>query len=96
MDNQTDKKLEIKYKEYIFEETSDENYHVLYIIDEIECIVIIIDKENYIAEVQCIGTSQTYMNENEITPTNHLNLQCINRNFVYFNNISNLNYYVSN
>ncbi len=49
MDNQTDEKYEIKYKEYIFEEAQDEKFHILYIIDEIECIVIIIDKEDHIA-----------------------------------------------
>jgi hypothetical protein len=66
MTNQTDEKFEIKYKIYIYEEAMDNKYHVLYIINEVECISIIIDKKNHIAEVQCIGTGQTCMNENEV------------------------------
>jgi hypothetical protein len=66
MINQIDEKLDIKYKKYIFEEAMDENYYVLYIINKIECVSIIIDKKNKIAEIQCIGIDQTCMNENEV------------------------------
>ena len=51
------KKLKVTYddKEYIFEEAMDKNYYVLYSKDEYECVAIIIDIENKIAEIHGIG-----------------------------------------
>jgi len=51
------KKLKVIYNnhEYVFNEAMDKNYYVLYSKDEFECVAIIIDLENKIAEIHGIG-----------------------------------------
>jgi len=51
------KKLKVIYNdhEYVFNEALDKNYYVLYSKDEFECVTIIIDLENKIAEIHGIG-----------------------------------------
>jgi hypothetical protein len=51
------KKLKITYNdsEYIFDEAMDKDYYVLYSKDEFECVAVIIDIENKIAEIHGIG-----------------------------------------
>jgi hypothetical protein len=52
------KKLKVTYNkyEYVFEEAFDKNYYVLYSKDEFECVAVIIDKNNKIAEIHGIGS----------------------------------------
>jgi hypothetical protein len=51
------KKLKVIYnnREYVFDEAMDKNYYILYSKDEFECVAIIIDLENKIAEIHGIG-----------------------------------------
>lgn len=51
------KKLKVIYNdhEYVFNEAMDKNYYILYSKDEFECVNIIIDLENKIAEIHGIG-----------------------------------------
>ena len=51
------KKLKIIYNdhEYVFDEAMDKNYYVLYSKDEFECVAVVIDIENKIAEIHGIG-----------------------------------------
>jgi len=51
------KKLKVTYNyhKYIFEEAMDKNYYVLYSKDEFECVAVVIDIENKIAEIHGIG-----------------------------------------
>ena len=51
------KKLKVIYndREYVFNEAMDKNYYILYSKDEFECVAIIIDLENKIAEIHGIG-----------------------------------------
>lgn len=51
-------KLKLTYNdaEYIYEESMNKNYYILYSKDEIDCIVVVIDKDKKIAEINSIGS----------------------------------------
>lgn len=59
------KKLKVTYndKEYVFEETMDKNYYVLFSKDEYDCVAIIIDIENKIAEIHGIGSYSSCLDD---------------------------------
>lgn len=59
------KKLKITFNDhkYIFDETMDENYYVLYSKDEIECNTVLIDIENKIAEIHGIGNYKSCLDD---------------------------------
>jgi hypothetical protein len=59
------KKLKVIYNnhEYIFDETMDENYYVLYSKDELECVAVVIDIENKIAEIHVIGNYKSCLDD---------------------------------
>ncbi len=63
------KKLKVTYNEYkyVFEEAMDKNYYVLYSKDEFECVAVVIDIENKIAEIHGIGNYKSCL---ENTNTN--------------------------
>ena len=56
-------------KKYVFEQIMDKNYYVLYSKDEYECVAIIINIENKIAEIHStnlIGKTVFFLFINEI------------------------------
>jgi len=59
------KKLKVIYNnhKYIFDETMDENYYVLYSKDELECVAVVIDIENKIAEIHGIGNYKSCLDD---------------------------------
>jgi hypothetical protein len=59
------KKLKVTYNDhkYVFEEAVDKNYYVLYSKDEFECIAVIIDTENKIAEIHGIGNYKSCLDD---------------------------------
>jgi len=59
------RKLKIEYNnnKYIYEEAMDENYYVLYSFDNFECVSILIDKTEKIAEIHGIGDYKTCIRE---------------------------------
>jgi hypothetical protein len=61
----TNKTFKIKYhnKEYEFQQTMDENYYILYSIDEFDCVSVIIDKERRLAEIHGIGNYKSCLQE---------------------------------
>ena len=59
------KKLKVTYNEhkYVFEEAMDKNYYVLYSKDEFECVAVVIDIENKIAEIHGIGNYKSCLDD---------------------------------
>jgi hypothetical protein len=59
------KKLRIKYNDniYTYEEAMDDNYYVLYSYDNLECVSVLIDKTDKIAEIHGIGNYKSCINE---------------------------------
>jgi len=59
------KKLKVIYndREYVFNEAMDKNYYILYSKDEFECVTIIIDLENKIAEIHGIGNYRSCLDD---------------------------------
>jgi len=55
------RKLKIDYNDnkYVYEEAMDHNYYILYSFDKLECVTVIIDKENRHAEIHGIGNYKT-------------------------------------
>jgi len=58
-------KLKVTYNEhkYVFEEAMDKNYYVLYSKEEFECVAVIIDTENKIAEIHGIGNYKSCLDD---------------------------------
>lgn len=59
------KKLKVTYNnyKYVFNEAMDKNYYVLYSKDDFECVAIIIDLENKIAEIHSIGNYKSCLDD---------------------------------
>ena len=55
------KKLKIVYNDnkYVYEEAMDDNFYVLYSFDKLECVSVVIDKENRYAEIHGLGNYKT-------------------------------------
>jgi hypothetical protein len=64
----TSKTFKIKYhnKEYEFQQTMDENYYILYSIDEFDCVSVVIDKERRLAEIHGIGNYKLCLQESNV------------------------------
>lgn len=59
------KKLKIQYNDnkYIFEEVMDKDHYILYSKDEFECVIIIIEKNDKVAEIHGIGNNKLCLKE---------------------------------
>jgi hypothetical protein len=59
------KQLKIQYNDntYIFEEVMDKDHYILYSKDEFECVIIIIGKNDKVAEIHGIGNNKLCLKE---------------------------------
>jgi len=59
------KQLKIQYNNntYIFEEVMDKDHYILYSKDEVECVIIIIEKNDKVAEIHGIGNNKLCLKE---------------------------------